>query len=167
MVISVQFSLSVMSDSLRPHKLQHSRSPCPLPTPRVHPSPRPLSRWCHPTISSCVIPFVSWPQSFPASGSFQMSQLFASGGQSIGVSASTSVLIWSIYIMHVLISPSWNYLAPEEESQSGSISWGSIQIRKNWHCYNAGYFYLRIDHFFLFFQVYFLIFKECLNIFLM
>ena len=89
---SVQFSLSVMSNSLRPHELQHSRPPCPSPTPGVHPNPYPLSQWCHPTISSSVIPFSSCPQSFPASGSFPMSQLFASGGQSIGVSASTSVL---------------------------------------------------------------------------
>ena len=89
---SVQFSHSVMSNSLRPHELQHARPPCPSPTPRVYPNPCPLSRWCHPTISSFVIPFPSCPQSFPASGSFQMSQLFASGGQSVGVSASTSVL---------------------------------------------------------------------------
>ena len=88
---SVQFSCSVVSDSLRPHEPQHTRPPCPSPTPGVHPNPCPLSRWCHPTISSPVIPFSSCPQSFPASGSFQMSQLFASGGQSIGVSASTSV----------------------------------------------------------------------------
>ena len=89
---SVQFSCSVVSDSLRPHEPQHGRSPCPSPTPGVHPNPCPLSRWCHPIISSSVVPFSSCPQSFPASGSFQMSQLFASGGQSIGVSASKSVL---------------------------------------------------------------------------
>ena len=88
----VQFSRSVVSDSLRPHEPQHSRPPCPSPSPRVHPNPCPLSRWCHPAISSCVVPFAPCPRSFPASGSFQMSQLFASGGQSIGVSASTSVL---------------------------------------------------------------------------
>ena len=90
--ISIQFSLSVMSDSLRPPELQHARPPCPSPTPGAHPNPCPLSWWCHPTISSSVIAFSSWPQSFWASGSFQMSQHFASGGQSIGVSASTSVL---------------------------------------------------------------------------
>ena len=89
---SVQFSCSVMSDFLWPHGLQHPRPLCPSPTPRVHPNPCPLSRWCHPTISSSVVPFSSCPQSFPASESFQMSQLFAPGGQSIGVSASTSVL---------------------------------------------------------------------------
>ena len=88
---TVQFSHSVMSDPLWPHELQHARPPCPSPAPRVHPNPCPLSRWCYPTISSSVAPFSSCPQSFPATGSFQMSQLFASGGQSIGVSASTSV----------------------------------------------------------------------------
>ena len=86
---SVQW-LSV-SDSLRPHEPQHATPPCPSPTPRVHANPCPSSWWCHPAISSSVIPFSSCPRSFPASGSFQMSQLFSSGGQSIGVSASTSV----------------------------------------------------------------------------
>ena len=80
-----------MSDSLRLHELQHTRLPCPSPTPRVYPNSCPLSRWCHPTISSSVVPFFHL-QSFLASGSFQMSQLFASGGQRTGVSASTSVL---------------------------------------------------------------------------
>ena len=89
---SVQSSRSVVSDSLPPHELQHVRPPCPSPTPGVYPNPCPLSRWCRPTISSSVVPFSSHLQSFPASGSFQMSQLFASGGQSTGVSASTSVL---------------------------------------------------------------------------
>ena len=89
---SVQFSYSAASDSLQPHELQHARPPGPSPTPGVHPNPCPLSWWCHPTISSSVIPFSSCPQSFPASGCFQLSQLFASGGQSIGVSASASVL---------------------------------------------------------------------------
>ena len=89
---SVQFSHSVVSDSLWPCEPQHARPPCPSAIPRVHPNPCPLSWWCHPTISSFVIPFSSCPQSFPASGFFQMSQLFASGGESIGVSASTSVL---------------------------------------------------------------------------
>ena len=87
-----QFSCSVMYDSLWPHEPQHARPPCPSPTPGVHPNPCPSSQWCHPTISSSVIPFSSCPQSFPSSGSFQMSQLFASGGQSVGVSASASVL---------------------------------------------------------------------------
>ena len=91
---SVQFSSVTRScpTLLRSHEPQHSRPPCPSPTPGVHPNPRPLSQWCHPTISSSVIPFSFCPQFFPASGSFQMNQLFASGGQSIGVSASKSVL---------------------------------------------------------------------------
>ena len=89
---SGQFSHSVVSDSLQPHEQQHAKPPCPSPTPRAHPNPCPLSQWCHPTISSSVVPFSSCPQPFPASGSFQMSQLFASGGQSIRVSTSTSVL---------------------------------------------------------------------------
>ena len=89
---SVQFSGSVVSDSLRPHEPQHARPPCPSPTPGLYPNSCPWSRWCHPTILFSLVPFSSCPQSFPASGSFQMSQLFASVGQSTGVSASTSVL---------------------------------------------------------------------------
>ena len=87
-----QFSLSVMSDSLQPHDLQRARPPCPSPTPGVHGNPCPSSQWWHPAISSSVVPFSSCPQSFPALGSFPMSQLFTWGGQSIGVSASTSFL---------------------------------------------------------------------------
>ena len=89
---SVQFSLSVVSNLLQPYELQHARPPCPLPTPRVHTNPCPLSWCCHLTISCSVVPFSSCLQSFPAWGCFQMSQLFASGDQNIGVSASTSVL---------------------------------------------------------------------------
>ena len=89
---SVQFSLSAVSDSLWPHELQHTRPPCPSPTPGVYPNPCPSSWWCHPTISSSVVPFSCCPQSFPESGSVPMSQIFASGSQSIGVLASTSVL---------------------------------------------------------------------------
>ena len=81
-----------MSDSLWPHQLQHARPPSPSPIPGVHPNPCQLSPWCHPTISSSVVPFSSCPESFPASGSFKMIQLFTSGGQSFGVSASTSIL---------------------------------------------------------------------------
>ena len=92
LISSVQFSRSVVSDSLRPRALQHTRPPCPSPTPAVHSNSCPLSWWCHPTISSSVVPFSSRLQSFSASGSFQMSQFFTSGGQSIGVSASPSVL---------------------------------------------------------------------------
>ena len=93
---SVQFSRSVVSDSLRPHGLQQARLPCLSPTPRTCSNSCPLSWWCHPTISSPVIPFSSRLQSFPTSGSLQMSQLFTSGGQSIRVSASTSVLSMNI-----------------------------------------------------------------------
>ena len=90
---SVQFSRSVMSDSLRPHESQHTRPLCPSPTPGVHSDSRPSSQWCHPVISSSVIPFSSCPQSFPASESFPVSQLFAWGGQSTGISALASVLL--------------------------------------------------------------------------
>ena len=90
--VSVQFSHLVVSDSLWPHEQQHARPPCPSPTPGVYPNSCTLSQWYHPTISSSVVPFSSCPQSFPASGSSQMSQLFTLGGQSIGVSASASVL---------------------------------------------------------------------------
>jgi len=93
---SVQFSRSVMSDALQSHGLQHARPPCLLPTPGTCANSHPLSRWCHPTISSSVVHFSSCLQSFPASGSFPINQFFASGGQSIGVSASTSVLPMNI-----------------------------------------------------------------------
>ena len=89
---SVQFSCSVVSDCLRPYGLQHARPPCPSPTPGAYSNSCPLHWWCHLTISSSVVPFSSCLQSFPASGSFKMSQIFASGGQNIGVSAATSVL---------------------------------------------------------------------------
>ena len=90
--ISFQFSLSVVSDSLRPHESQHTRPPCPSPTPRIHSDSCPSSQWCHPAISSSVVPFSSCPKSLPASKSFPMSQLFAWGGQSTGVSALASFL---------------------------------------------------------------------------
>ena len=101
LIITLQFSLvhfsrSVMSDSLRPYGLQHARPPCPSPTSGAYSNSCPLSQWCHPTISSSVVPFSSCFQSFPASGSFLMSQFFSSGGQSIGVSASASVLPMNI-----------------------------------------------------------------------
>ena len=91
-ISSVQFSRSVMSNSLQPHRLQHTRPPCPSPTPGVYLNSCPLSQWCHPTITSSIVPFSSHLQSFPASGFFPMSQFFTLGSQSIGVSASTSVL---------------------------------------------------------------------------
>ena len=102
-----------MSDSLWPHGLQHARPPCPSPTPGVYPNSWPLSRWRHPTISSSVVSFSSCFQSFPASGSFQMNQFFASGGQSIGVSASASILPMNIQ--------NWSPL--------GWIGWISLQSK--------------------------------------
>ena len=110
---TVQFSRSVMSDSLRPYELQHARPPCPSPTPGVHSDSRPLSQWCHPAISSSVVPFPSCPQSLPASESFPMSQLFSWGGQSTGVSALASFLPKK--------SQSW--------SPSEWISWISLQSK--------------------------------------
>ena len=107
---SVQFSCSVVSDSLGPHEPQHARPPCPSPTPGVQPNPCPLCWWCHPTISSSVVPFSSCPQSFPASGSFQMSQLSASGGQSIRVSGSTSVLPMN--------TQDWSPCSPRDSQES-------------------------------------------------
>ena len=104
---SVHFSRSVVSDSLRPQGLQHARFPCPSPTPRAYSNSCPLGRWCHPTISSSVFPFSSSLQSFPASGSFQVNQFFASGGQSIGVSASESVLPMNIQNWFPLGWTSW------------------------------------------------------------
>ena len=95
-ISSVHFSHSVVSNPLRPHELQHARPPCPSPTPRAYSNPCPLSQWCHPAILSSVIPFSSHLQSFPESGSFQMSQFFTADGQSIGISASTSVLPMNI-----------------------------------------------------------------------
>ena len=91
-ISSVQFSRSVMSDSLRPHELQHARPPCPSPTPGVHSDSRPSSEWCYPAISSSVVPFSSCPQSLPVSESLPMSQLLVRGGQSTGVSALASFL---------------------------------------------------------------------------
>ena len=113
---SVPFSRSVLSDSLWPHGLQHTRFPCSSPTPGVYSNSCPLSRWCHPTISYSVIPFFSRLQSFPASGSFQMSQLFASGGRSIGVSASASVLPVNI----------------QDWFPSGWTGWISLQSERLW-----------------------------------
>ena len=110
---SVQFSRSVVSDSLQPHESQHVRPPCPSPTPGVHSDSRPSSQWCHPTISSSVIPFSSCPQSLPASESFPMSQLFTWSGQSTGVSALASFLPKK--------SQGW--------SPSGWIGWISLQSK--------------------------------------
>ena len=118
LISSVQFSPSVVSDSLKAYELQHARPPCPSPTPRVHPNACPLSQWCHPTLSSSVVLFSSCPQSFLVSGSFQMSQLFASGGQSIGVSASTSVLPMNTQDWSALGWTGWISLQSRDSQES-------------------------------------------------
>ena len=110
---SVQFSRSVVSDSLRPHESQHARPPRPSPTPGVYPNSYPSSWWCHPAILSSVVPFSSCPQSLPASGSFPVIQLFTWGGQSIGVSASASILPMNI----------------QDWSPSGWTGWISLQSK--------------------------------------
>ena len=124
---SVQFSRSVVSNSLRPHELQHARSPCPSPTPGVHPNSCPLSRWCQPAISSSVIPFSSCPQSLPASESFPMSQLFSWSGQSIGVSAWTSVLPKNTQDWSPLELPGWISL----QSNGLSRVFSNITVQKH------------------------------------
>ena len=109
--VSVQFSHSIVSDSLRPHELQHARPPCPSPAPGVHSNSRPSSQWCHPDISSSVVPFSSCPQSLPASEFFPMIQLFTWGGQITGVSALASFLPknnqdWSLEFYFVILNAS-------------------------------------------------------------
>ena len=118
---SVQFSHSVESNSLRLHESQHARPPCPSPTPGVYSNSWPLSRWCHPAISSSVIPFSSHLQSFPASGSFPMSWFFASGGQSIGVSASTSVFPVNTQERSPLGWTGWISCSPRDAQESSLI----------------------------------------------
>ena len=125
--VSYQFSRSVVSDSLWPHEPQHARPPCPSPTPRVYPNPCPSSQWCHPVISSSVIPFSSCPQSLPALGSFPMSQLFAWGGQSIGVSASTSVLPMNTQECSPLGWTGWIFL----QSKGLSIVFSKTTVQKH------------------------------------
>ena len=124
---SVQFSHSVVSDSLQPRGLQHARPPCPSPTFRVHPNSCPLSRCCHPTILSSVILFSSLLQSFPESGSFQMSRFFASGGQSVGLSASASVLPMNIQDWFSLGWTSWISL----QSKGLSIVSSNTTVQKH------------------------------------
>ena len=124
---SVQFSRSVVSNSFRPHGLQHARPPCSSPAPGVHSNSCPLHRWCHPTVSSSVVPFSSCLQSFPASGSFPMSQFFASGGQSIGVSASPSVLPMDIQDWFPLGWTSWISL----QSKGLSRVFSNITVQKH------------------------------------
>ena len=115
---SVQFSLSVVSNSLQPHESQHARPPCLSPTPRVYWNSSPLSRGCHPAISSSVIPFSFCLQSYPASGSFLMSQVFTSGGWSIGVSASASLLPMNIQDWFPLGWLVWSPCSPGDSQES-------------------------------------------------
>ena len=132
---SIQFSCSVMSNSLRPHGLQHARLPCPSPTPGVCSNSFSSSRWCHPTISASVILFSFCLQSFPASGSFQMSQFFVSCGQSIGASAAASVFPRSSYEKAVATHSSvlaWRISWTEEPG--GLQSMGLHWVKHNWAC---------------------------------
>ena len=136
------FSLvTQLCPTLWPHELQHSRPPCPSPTPGVHPNPYPLRRWCHPTISSSVVPF-SCPQSFPTSGSFQMSQLFASGGQSIGVSASTSVLPMNIQDWSPL-EMDWLDLLAVQETLKSLLQHHTSKAPILWH---SAFFIVQLSH---------------------
>ena len=124
---SVQFSCSVVSDSLWPHELQRTRLHCPSPTPRVHTNSCPSSQWCHPTISSSVVPLLLCPKSFPESGSFPMSQLFTSGSQSIGVSASTSVFPMNTQDWSPLVWTGWISL----QSKGFSRVFSNTTVQKN------------------------------------
>ena len=133
---SVQFSCSVMSDSLQPHGLQHARPPCPSPTTRVYSNSCPLSQWFHSTISSSVIPFSSHLQS--ASGSFQMSQFFASGGQNIGVSASASVLPMNIQDWFPLGWTGWISLLSQGTLQHHSSKASILQ--------HSNFFIVQLSH---------------------
>ena len=126
-ICSVKFSCSVVSNSLQPHGLQHTRLPCPSPTPGACSTPCPLSRWCHPIISSSVIPFSSCPQPFPESGSFPMCQFLASGGQSIGVSASAPVLPMNIQDWFPLGLTSWISL----QSKGLSRTFSNTTVQKH------------------------------------
>ena len=133
---------SVVSDSLRTQGLQHARPPCPSPAPGIYPNSRPLSRWCHPTISSSVIPFSSCLQSFPASGSFQMSQLFASSGQGIGVSASTSALPMNTQDWSPLGRTSWIFL--QSKGLSKVFSNTTVQKHQFFSC--SAFFIVQLSH---------------------
>ena len=122
---SVQFSCSIMSNSLQPHELQHARHPCPSSTPGVYSNSYPLNQWCHPTISSSVIPFSSRLQSFPASGAFSMSQFIESGGQNIGVSVSTSALPMNIQDWFPLGGTGW--ISLQSKGLSRVFSYTTVQ----------------------------------------
>ena len=142
--VLVQFSHSVMSNSLRPHGLQHARPPCPSPAPRACWNSCPLSQWCHPTISSSVVPFSSCLQSFPASGSFQMSKFFTSGGQSIGVfsfnispsNEHSGLISFRIYWLDLLTVQRTLKSLLQHHSSKASILWHSVFFMVQlWHPY--------------------------------
>ena len=138
---SVQFSRSVVSDSLWPHEPQHTRPPCPSPTPGVYPNSCLLSWWCHPTISSSVVPFSSCLQSFPTSGSFPVNQLFTSGGQSIGISASASVLPMNIQGWFLLRWIGW--ISLQSKGFSRVISNTVVQ---NHQFFSTVFFLVQLSH---------------------
>ena len=140
-ISSVQFNCLVISNSLRPHGLQHARPPCSSPTPRVHSDSRPLSRWCHPTISSSVIPLSSCLQSFPASGSYPVSQFFTSGGQSIGVSALASVLPVNIQDWFPIGWTGWISLLFKGLTRVFSNT--TVQRHQCWH---SAFFIVQLSH---------------------
>ena len=131
-----------MSNSLQPHESQHTRPPCPSPTPRVYPNSCPLSWWCHPIISSSVIPFSSCLQSFPASGSFPMTQFFASGGQSIGVTASISVLPMNIQDWFPLEWTDW--ISLQFKGLSRVFSNSTVQNHQFFG--HSGFFMVQLSH---------------------
>ena len=140
-ISSVQVSCSVVSDSLWPHELQHARPPCPSPTPRFYSNSCPLSRWCYPTISSSVIPFSSCLQSFPASESFPVTQLFASGGQNTGVSASASVLPMNTQDW----SSVWTgWISLQSEGLSRVFSNTTVQKHQYFGC--SAFFIVQLSH---------------------
>ena len=133
---SVEFNRSVVSDSLRPHESQHARPPCPSPTPGAHSDSRPLSWWCHPAISSSVVPFSSCPQSLPASESFPMSQLFVPGGQSIGISA----LAWVLPMNTQDWSPlGWTRWTPLQSKRLSRVS-SNTTVQKRFESINSSAF---------------------------
>ena len=138
--MSVQFSCSVVSDSLRPHESQHSRPPCPSPTPGVHSDSRPPSHWCHPAISSSIIPFSSCPKSFPASESFPMSQLFTWGVQSTGVSAFASFLPKKSWLDLLAVQGTLKSLLQHHSSKASvlrhSLNMGHFYFSQSQGCYS-------------------------------
>ena len=140
---SVQFSRSVMSDSLRPHGLQHARLPCSSPSPGVCSDSCPLNWWCHPRISSSVVPFSSFLQSFPASGSFPMTQFFASGGQSTGVSASASVSPSNEYSGLISFRIDWFYLLAVQGTLKSLLQHHSSKASIFWH---TAFFRVQLSH---------------------